>query len=63
MREAPTPPDDWFNEEARAEWHRVVPGLERLDILTSEDRTMLVVRCTTWSRYAEGPWHASAPRG
>jgi hypothetical protein len=28
---------------------RVVPGLERLDLLKPEDRAMLVVFCTTWS--------------
>ena len=42
--------EEWFDAEARAEWQRVVPGLERLDLLKPEDRAMLVVFCTTWSR-------------
>jgi P27 family predicted phage terminase small subunit len=45
--------EEWFDAEARAEWQRVVPGLERLDLLKPEDRAMLVVFCTTWSRYVD----------
>ena len=30
-----------------------MPGLERLDLLKPEDRAMLVVFCTTWSRYVD----------
>lgn len=51
-REAPQPPS-WLSREARAEWRRVVPGLERLDIVKSEDRAALTVYCETWARYVE----------
>jgi P27 family predicted phage terminase small subunit len=51
VREAPEKPPDWFDVEARAEWDRIVPGLEALDILKPEDRAMLSVYCVTWSRY------------
>jgi P27 family predicted phage terminase small subunit len=50
VRAAPDPPD-WLDAEARTEWHRVVPGLEALDILKPEDRTALAVFCETWSRF------------
>jgi P27 family predicted phage terminase small subunit len=50
VREAPAPPD-WLDAEAQAEWRRVVPGLEALDILKPEDRAALAVFCETWSRF------------
>jgi len=50
-RLAPNPPS-WLDREARAEWRRVVPGLERLDIVKPEDRATLAVYCQTWSRFA-----------
>jgi P27 family predicted phage terminase small subunit len=49
-RQAPEPPE-WLSGEARAEWDRVVPGLERLDLLKVEDRAVLVAYCETWSRF------------
>ncbi|MGW1998488.1 phage terminase small subunit P27 family [Embleya sp. NPDC001921] len=49
-RIAPTPPD-WLSPEAAAEWARVVPGLQRLDILKEEDRAVLVAYCETWSTF------------
>ena len=50
IREAPEPPD-WLDAEGRAEWERITPGLERLDLLKPEDRAMLAVFCETWSRF------------
>ena len=50
IREAPDAPD-WLDAEARAEWRRVAPGLEALDILKPEDRAALTVFCETWSRF------------
>ena len=47
---APGPPD-WPDAESLAEWHRVAPGLEALDILKPEDRAALAVFCETWSRF------------
>jgi P27 family predicted phage terminase small subunit len=49
-RQAPNPPD-WLSEEARAEWDRVVPGLEAVDLLKESDRAMLVAYCETWDMY------------
>lgn len=47
-RVAPEPPS-WLTEEAVAEWHRVVPGMQRLDLLKEEDRALLAAYCETWS--------------
>jgi P27 family predicted phage terminase small subunit len=49
-RSAPNPPT-WLSREARAEWRRIVPGLEALDLIKAEDRAALVVWCETWSRF------------
>lgn len=50
VREAPQPPT-WLSREAKAEWRRVVPSLEALDILKSADRAALAVMCETWSTF------------
>jgi P27 family predicted phage terminase small subunit len=50
VRSAPEPPA-WLDREAAEEWERVVPGLERLDLVKAEDRAALVVYCQTWSRF------------
>jgi P27 family predicted phage terminase small subunit len=49
-RVAPRPPT-WLSREAAAEWRRVVPGLQRLDLLKEEDRATLAAYCETWSTY------------
>ncbi|KOU41264.1 terminase [Streptomyces sp. WM4235] len=49
-RIAPNPPS-WLSPEARAEWKRVVPGLQRLDLLKEEDRAVLAAYCETWSSF------------
>jgi P27 family predicted phage terminase small subunit len=49
-RLAPNPPS-WLSAEAKAEWNRVVPGLERLDLIKPEDRATLATYCETWSRF------------
>lgn len=49
-REAPEPPE-WLSTEAREEWERVAPGLQRLDLLKPEDRAILVAYCETWDTY------------
>jgi hypothetical protein len=36
-RQAPEPPS-WLSREARAEWRRIVPELERLDLVKPADR-------------------------
>lgn len=59
-RDIPTPPKfkrsppempEWLTPEARAEWHRVVPGLSVLDILKPEDRAMLAAYCESWASF------------
>jgi P27 family predicted phage terminase small subunit len=49
-RHAAAPPT-WLCREAAAEWRRVVPGLERLEVLKPEDRAALTVYCETWARF------------
>jgi P27 family predicted phage terminase small subunit len=51
-RIAPKPPT-WLSREAAAEWKRVVPGLERLDLLKEEDRATLTAYCETWATFVE----------
>lgn len=50
IRQAPDAPD-WLDAEALAEWRRVAPTLERLDLLKPEDRALLSAYCETWSVY------------
>ena len=40
----------WLSGEARREWRRVVPELERLGLLTLVDRVALAGYCQGWSR-------------
>jgi P27 family predicted phage terminase small subunit len=47
-RICPSSPE-WLSSEARAEWDRVVPGLQRLDLLKEEDRGTLTAYCETWA--------------
>ncbi len=49
-RIAPKPPS-WLSREASAEWRRVVPGLQRLDLLKEEDRATLAAYCETWATF------------
>lgn len=49
-RLAPSPPS-WLDREAKAEWKRVAPALERLDLVKPEDRATLAAYCETWSRF------------
>jgi P27 family predicted phage terminase small subunit len=44
---------NWLNAEAKAEWRRIVPELERLNLLTTIDRAALATYCQTWARYVE----------
>ncbi|MFE5159652.1 phage terminase small subunit P27 family [Streptomyces sp. NPDC056697] len=49
FRRIPPNPPTWLSTEAKAEWRRVTPGLQRLDLLKEEDRAMLSAYCETWS--------------
>ncbi|MEV7867472.1 phage terminase small subunit P27 family [Streptomyces sp. NPDC088124] len=51
FRRLPPKAPTWLSKEAAAEWRRVVPGLQRLDLLKPEDRAMLAAYCETWSVY------------
>lgn len=48
-RLAPEPPE-WLSDEALAEWNRVVPEMQRLELLKIPDRAALAAYCETWSR-------------
>lgn len=48
-RLAPAPPT-WLSREAKAEWRRVAPALERLDLVKPEDRATLAGYCQVWAR-------------
>lgn len=47
---APAPPGD-LTPEARAEWARMVPELERMGLVARIDRAALVVYCEAWSAF------------
>jgi len=51
-RIAPNPPT-WLSREAAAEWRRVVPGLQRLELLKEEDRAALASYCETWATFVQ----------
>lgn len=44
----PTKPT-WLDREAKAEWDRVVPMLDRLGVLSVIDRAILATYCSAWS--------------
>ena len=50
-RGAPEPPP-WLDREAREEWNRIAPELERLDLLKPEDHGAFAAYCLAWSRLA-----------
>lgn len=52
VRKPPKPPT-WMSREAAAEWRRVVPGLQRLDLLKEEDRAVLTAYCETWATFVD----------
>jgi P27 family predicted phage terminase small subunit len=52
FRRIPPRPPTWLSREAAAEWRRVVPGLQRLDLLKEEDRAVLTAYCETWAVFA-----------
>ncbi len=42
---------DLLDEEAQAEWQRIVPELEAMQILCRVDRAALASYCMAWSRW------------
>ncbi len=51
-RAAPEPPT-WLSAEAKAEWRRIVPHLERLGVVGPLDRAILAMYCDSWSRWVQ----------
>lgn len=51
-RAAPNPPT-WLSREAKAEWRRVAPALQRLDLVKPEDRATLAGYCQVWARLVD----------
>lgn len=49
---APSRPE-WLLPEAKREWSRIMPELERLGLLTIIDRAALAGYCQEWARYVE----------
>ena len=43
----------WLLAEAKKEWSRVMPELERMGLLTTVDRAALATYCQAWARYRE----------
>jgi len=48
----PTMPAN-LSAEAKAEWRRVVPELERMGTITKLDRAVLIRYCTAWADWIE----------
>lgn len=46
----PTAPT-WMDTEAKAEWRRIVPDLDRLGVLAKVDRAALATYCSAWSKF------------
>jgi P27 family predicted phage terminase small subunit len=49
----PPQPPDWLPTEARAEWDRIVPELQRLELLKPIDRASLTAYCMAWQRFRD----------
>jgi len=50
----------WLLPEAKKEWKRVVPELERLGLLTCVDGAALAGYCQSWARYVEAEKYLSS---
>ena len=51
-RIAPKPPAG-LGRTAAAHWRRIVPGLQRLDLLKEEDQGALAIMCETWETFVK----------
>jgi len=43
----------WLLSEAKAEWRRIAPELERMGLLTIVDRAALAAYCQAWARMVD----------
>lgn len=52
-RPTPTAPNcpTWLSQEAKAEWRRVVPELDRIGMLSRVDRAALTAYCELWATF------------
>ena len=46
-----TTPPDWLDDEAKSEWHRIAPILERTGVLTESDTAALTAYCEAWATW------------
>src|SRR5262245_60793876 len=44
---------DYLDDEAKAEWFRIVPVLRDMGLLSLADRTALAAYCTAYSRWVQ----------
>lgn len=44
-------PPDWLDDEAKIEWRRLAPILERLGVLTETDTGALTTYCEAWATW------------
>ena len=44
-------PPEWLDEEAKVEWQRLAPILERLGVFTETDTTALTAYCEAWATW------------
>lgn len=54
---------EWLPLEARAEWERVVPELQRLQLTKPIDRAALTAYCLTWDRLVRAQKEMDADGG
>lgn len=47
------PPEILADDNAAAEWSRVVPMLRRIGVVTEAERSALIALCQQWSRYLD----------
>lgn len=43
----------WLNREAKAEWRRIVPQLDKFGLLATIDRGELTAYCVAWATFVE----------
>src|SRR5438552_2405196 len=41
----------WLEKEAKAEWDRITPELQRMGLLAKIDRAVLHAHCDTWAKW------------
>lgn len=44
---------EWLSAEAKREWSRVAPELERMGLIAHVDRAMLAGYCQSWAQFVE----------